>query len=58
MCYSTLRAFWGREVLVWDCFTIGLTLSAYGILIAVVQAGLLPKMSKRARSVCPADNID
>ncbi|MEM6896605.1 MAG: MFS transporter, partial [Pseudomonadota bacterium] len=39
--------FWGREVFGWDGFTIGLTLSAYGILIAVVQAGVLPRLTRR-----------
>lgn len=47
MVYPTIWAFWGREVFGWGGFTIGLTLSAYGILIAVVQAGLLPQMTKR-----------
>jgi DHA1 family tetracycline resistance protein-like MFS transporter len=47
MVYPALWAFWGREVFAWGSFTIGLTLSAYGILIAVVQAGLLPQMTKR-----------
>ncbi len=47
MVYPTLWAFWGREVFGWGGFTIGLTLSAYGILIAVVQAGLLPRLTKR-----------
>ncbi|WP_375253739.1 MFS transporter [Yoonia sp.] len=47
MVYPTLWAFWGREVFAWDAFTIGLTLSAYGILIAVVQAGILPQLTRR-----------
>jgi len=47
MVYVTLWAFWGREVFGWDGFTIGLTLSAYGILIAAVQAGLLPSLTAR-----------
>ena len=47
MVYPTLWAFWGREVFNWDGFRIGLTLSAYGILIAAVQAGVLPQMTKR-----------
>lgn len=47
MTYPTLWAFWGREVFAWDGFTIGLTLSAYGVLIAVVQAGILPRMTGR-----------
>ena len=46
MVYPTLWAFWGREVFGWDGYTIGLTLSAYGILIAVVQAGVLPRLSE------------
>lgn len=47
MVYPTLWAFWGREVFGWDGFTIGLTLSAYGILIAVVQALILPQLTRR-----------
>lgn len=47
MVYVTLWAFWGREVFGWDGFTIGLTLSAYGVLIAIVQAGILPQLTKR-----------
>ncbi len=46
MVYPTLWAFWGREVFGWDGFTIGLTLSAYGVLIAVVQAGVLPQLTR------------
>ncbi|WP_425037945.1 MFS transporter [Primorskyibacter sp. S187A] len=47
MVYPTLWAFWGREVFGWTGVTIGLTLSAYGVLIALVQAGILPQMTKR-----------
>lgn len=47
MVYPSLWAFWGREVFGWDGFTIGLTLSAYGILIAAVQAGVLPQLTRR-----------
>ena len=47
MVYVTLWAFWGREVFGWDGFAIGLSLSAYGILIAVVQAGLLARLTQR-----------
>lgn len=47
MVYPTLWAFWGREVFAWDTFTIGLSLSAYGVLIAAVQAGVLPQLTKR-----------
>ncbi len=47
MVYPTLWAFWGREVFGWDGFTVGITLSAYGIMIALVQAGLLPRLTRR-----------
>lgn len=47
MVYPTLWAFWGREVFGWNAFTIGLTLAAYGVLIAAVQAGILPQITKR-----------
>ncbi len=46
MVYPTLWAFWGREVFGWSGFTIGLSLSAYGVLIAAVQAGLLPQLTR------------
>lgn len=46
LVYPTLWAFWGREVFVWDGFIIGLSLSAYGVLIAIVQAGLLPRLTR------------
>ncbi len=45
--YVALWAFWGREVFGWDGFTIGLSLSAYGVLIAAVQAGILPQLTRR-----------
>lgn len=47
LVYPTLWAFWGREVFGWTGFVIGLSLSAYGILIAIVQAGILPQLTKR-----------
>lgn len=47
LVYPTLWAFWGREVFGWDGFIIGLSLSAYGVLIAVVQGGILPQLTKR-----------
>lgn len=46
LVYPTLWAFWGREVFAWDGFTIGLSVSAYGVLIAIVQAGLLPRLTR------------
>ena len=47
LVYPTLWAFWGREVFGWDGFIIGFTLSGYGILIAIVQAGVLPRLTRR-----------
>ncbi|MEM6460377.1 MAG: TCR/Tet family MFS transporter [Pseudomonadota bacterium] len=47
LVYPALWAFWGREVFGWDGFTIGLTLAAYGVLVAAVQAGVLPQLTKR-----------
>jgi DHA1 family tetracycline resistance protein-like MFS transporter len=35
MVYPTLWAFWGRETFGWSTLVIGLSLSAYGILMAV-----------------------
>ncbi|HBS50226.1 MAG TPA: tetracycline resistance MFS efflux pump [Rhodobacteraceae bacterium] len=46
MVYPALWSFWGREMFGWDGVTIGLTLSAYGVLIAGVQAGLLPRLTR------------
>ncbi|MEL7150709.1 MAG: MFS transporter [Pseudomonadota bacterium] len=46
MVYPTLWAFWGREVFGWDAFKIGVTLAIYGVLIAVVQAGILPQLTR------------
>ena len=42
MVYPTLWAFWAREVFSWSTLTIGLSLAAYGILLAVAQGGLMP----------------
>lgn len=42
LVYPTLWAFWTKEVFGWSGAIIGLTLSAYGIAIAVVQGGIMP----------------
>lgn len=42
MVYPTLWAFWGRETFGWSPAVIGLSLSAYGILVAVSQAAVMP----------------
>jgi DHA1 family tetracycline resistance protein-like MFS transporter len=47
LVYSSLWPFWGREVFGWTGVTIGLTLTAYGILVAIVQAGILPLLTRR-----------
>lgn len=47
MVYVTLWAFWGREVFDWDAFVIGVSLAGYGVLIAIVQAGVLPQLTRR-----------
>lgn len=42
MVYVTLWAFWGREVFGWSTKVIGVSLSAYGILIVLSQAVVMP----------------
>jgi len=42
MIYATLWAFWGREVFGWSTLVIGLSLSAYGVLVAIAQAAVMP----------------
>jgi DHA1 family tetracycline resistance protein-like MFS transporter len=44
MAYVTLWAFWGRETFGWSTLVIGLSLSAYGIMIAIVQGAFLPRV--------------
>lgn len=42
MTYVTLWAFWSREMFGWSTLLIGLSLSAYGLLVALVQGGVMP----------------
>ncbi|UWQ26359.1 MFS transporter [Leisingera aquaemixtae] len=42
MVYPTLWAFWTREVFDWPTLYIGLSLAAYGVMLAGVQGGLMP----------------
>ncbi len=42
MVYPTIWAFWGRETFGWSSLVIGLSLSAYGILVTIAQAGVMP----------------
>ncbi|KIC14986.1 tetracycline resistance MFS efflux pump [Leisingera sp. ANG-DT] len=44
MVYPTIWAFWTREVFGWPTLYIGLSLAAYGVLLALVQGGLLPNL--------------
>lgn len=44
MVYPTLWAFWGREMFGWSAGVIGLSLAVYGVLIALVQGVLLPRL--------------
>ena len=47
MVYPTLWAFWIREVFAWETWAIGLSLAAYGVLLAAVQGGLMPVLIAR-----------
>ncbi|MEM0950307.1 MAG: MFS transporter, partial [Pseudomonadota bacterium] len=42
MAYVTIWAFWGREAFGWSTLVIGLSLSAYGVLVTIAQAGVMP----------------
>ncbi|MEL7211930.1 MAG: MFS transporter [Pseudomonadota bacterium] len=42
MVYPTIWAFWTREVFGWSTLYIGLSLAAYGVMLALVQGGLMP----------------
>lgn len=44
MVYPVLWAFWVREVYGWSSFWIGMTLSAYGALAALVQGVAMPRV--------------
>ena len=41
MAYLTLWAFWLRESFAWGAGLIGLTLTAYGVGVAITQGGIL-----------------
>jgi DHA1 family tetracycline resistance protein-like MFS transporter len=47
MVYPTIWAFWTREVFDWPTLYIGLSLATYGVLLALVQGGLLPVLINR-----------
>lgn len=47
MVYPVLWAFFTRELFDWSSFTIGISLAGYGILLAGVQAGLMPVFINR-----------
>lgn len=46
MVYPTLWAFWIREVFAWPTLYIGLSLAGYGVLLALMQGGLMPYFIK------------
>ena len=46
LVYPTLWAFWIREVFDWSTILVGLSLAAYGLLLALVQGALLPILIK------------
>lgn len=47
MVYVSLWAFWTREIFDWSTLYIGLSLAAYGVLLAIVQGGLMPIFIRR-----------
>ncbi len=47
MVYPTLWAFFTRELFDWSTLLIGVSLAGYGILLAGVQGGLMPKFISR-----------
>jgi DHA1 family tetracycline resistance protein-like MFS transporter len=47
MAYVTLWAFWSREAFGWSTLVIGLSLSAYGVLIALAQGVVMPRVVSR-----------
>ncbi|WP_375280135.1 MFS transporter [Pseudooctadecabacter sp.] len=47
MVYPTLWAFFTRELFNWSTLYIGMSLAGYGILLALVQGGLMPVFIKR-----------
>ncbi|MEM6324543.1 MAG: MFS transporter [Pseudomonadota bacterium] len=42
LSYATIWSFWGKETFGWSTFTVGVTLSVYGILLALAQAVVMP----------------
>ncbi|MCF2869709.1 MFS transporter [Octadecabacter sp. G9-8] len=47
MVYPTLWAFFTRELFGWSTLLIGVSLAGYGVMLAGVQAGLMPVLIKR-----------
>lgn len=47
MVYPTLWAFFTREMFGWSTLLIGVSLAGYGVLLAVVQGGLMPAFIRR-----------
>jgi len=47
MVYPSIWAFFTRELFGWSTFLIGMSLAGYGVLLAGVQAGLMPLFIRR-----------
>lgn len=47
MVYPVLWAFFTRELFGWSTWLIGISLAGYGVMLACVQAGLMPLFIKR-----------
>ncbi|SIO09823.1 MFS transporter [Vannielia litorea] len=47
MVYPVLWAFWGKAALGWSTLAIGLSLSAYGVMMALAQAVVMPQLVAR-----------
>ncbi len=47
MVYPVLWAFWGKAALGWSTLAIGLSLSAYGVMMALAQALVMPWLVAR-----------
>ncbi|MEM9716334.1 MAG: TCR/Tet family MFS transporter [Pseudomonadota bacterium] len=47
MVYPSLWAFWTKEMFGWEAWVVGLTLAIYGVLLAAVQAGLMPRLVRK-----------
>ncbi len=56
MVYPTLWAFFTRELFGWSTLLIGVSLAGYGVMLAGVQAGLMPVLMQTHRGIPNAAN--